>query len=306
VKAPGLDVTPVAAVAFGVASAFLFALSNVALRFASEAGSWDIALVRSAVFTMLLAPITLLSPFPNPVRSMLRPWTTLLLFTATTILTTVTWFLGVHALPLATATSLFSLKALFAVLAAAWLMSEKLTKRRLSAVGVGFIGGAILLNPSQPHLLGSALVLCAAATSALSGIFYAQLVRERAPTWILLISSLLQFVGLAPFVLLHTASLPAFTLGMAATSAVLSIGVMYTLAWAYRGADVGVVASLEYLRLPLAAGLAFLFFDERPAVSFFVGSAVIVAGAVLASPRAKRVSRQTGAPAPFRPRRLRE
>jgi drug/metabolite transporter (DMT)-like permease len=76
---------------------------------------------------------------------------------------------------------------------------------------------------------------------------------------------------------------------MAALSALISIGVMYTLAWAYRGADVGLIASLEYLRLPCAAGLGFLFFAEHGTTAFFVGSAIILLGAALAEPMSRRI-----------------
>jgi drug/metabolite transporter (DMT)-like permease len=79
---------------------------------------------------------------------------------------------------------------------------------------------------------------------------------------------------------------------------------MYTLAWAYRGADVGLIASLEYLRLPFAAGLSFLFFAERPTASFFAGSAIIIVGAALADPYLKR-RREAGRPELRRLRRLR-
>lgn len=285
-----------AAVCFGITSALLFAFTNVALRFAAHAGAFDVALIRGAVFSLALAPIALAQPAPRLLASRRRTALNLGLFTATTILTTVTWFLGLAELPLATATSLFSLKALFAVLGAAFLLSEPLTPRRLGAVCIGFIGGAILLNPGEPDLPGAALVLCAAASSALSGIFYAQLVREQPPGRVLLVSSVLQLLVLAPIALVHTATLPPFTLLMGSTNAILSIGVMYTLAWAYRGADVGVVASLEYLRLPFAAGLAFVFFSERPTASFFVGSAVVILGAALANMRPRAESAREHGP----------
>jgi drug/metabolite transporter (DMT)-like permease len=271
-----------AAIGFGIASALLFAFSNVALRFAHSAGAFDIALIRSAVFALALAPMTLYQPRAR--LGLRTPHTAVAigLFTATTILTGITWFLGLRELPLATATSLFSLKALFTVLGAALFMGEHLTRRRLGAVCIGFIGAVVLLDPAQPSWLGGALVLGAAASSALSGIFYAQLVRLQSPGRVLLVSSLLQLLALAPFAIAESASLPPFTLGMATGSAILSIGVMYTLAWAYRGAEVGLIASLEYLRLPLAAGLAFVFFAERPTGSFYVGSTIIILGVTVA------------------------
>lgn len=277
---------PWVAIGFGIASALLFALANVALRFASKAGALDIALVRSVVFALALAPFarhaSISTAQPTPIAIAMG------LFTATTILTTVTWVLGLQALPLATATSLFSLKAPFAVLGAVALMGERLSSRRLIAVCIGFFGGAVLLDPGEPTVLGAALVVCAAASSALSGIFYAQLVRAQSPMRTLTISSLLQLLVLAPFALVESLALPAFTLGMMTVNAAFSIGVMYALARAYQGADVGLIASLEYLRLPFAAGLAFVFFAEHPTPAFFIGSAIIILGAILADPVMRR------------------
>lgn len=282
---------PWVAIGFGIASALLFAMANVALRFASQAGAFDIALVRSVVFALALAPFVFVRRTSlSPARPM-HIAVAMGLFTAATILTTVTWVLGLQALPLATATSLFSLKAPFAVLAAAVLMGERLSSRRLLAVCMGFLGGAVLLDPSEPSVLGAALVVCAAASSALSGIFYAQLVRAQSPMRTLAISSLLQLLILAPFALAESLALPTFTLGMMIVNALFSIGVMYALARAYQGADVGLIASLEYLRLPFAAGLAFLFFAEHPTPAFFIGSAIIVVGAALADPVVRRPSK---------------
>jgi drug/metabolite transporter (DMT)-like permease len=204
------------------------------------------------------------------------------LFVLTTIITAATWFAGLQALPFATATSLFSLKAAFAMIGAAVLLGERLTTRRIGALILGFAGAAILLQPDRPSLGGAAWVLGAAASSALSGIFYAHLVRIDQPTRVLVTSALVQLVVLAPVTLLAAIDLPMPTLLMVGASAVLSIGVMYTLAWAYRGADVGLVGLLEYLRLPFAALLAYLFFAEQPGAEFYVGSAFIVAGVACA------------------------
>jgi len=281
---------PSAAIAWGITSALLFALANVTLRMVPRAGAFDIALIRSAVFAIVLLPFVPTPWKPCAVVGGARAGVGLALFTVTTIVTTLTWFLGMRMLPLATATSLFSLKAAFAVFGAAVLMAEPLSARRLVALCIGFIGGAVLLQPGRPSLLGAAWVLCAAATSSLSVIFYAQLVRAQPPARVLLFSSILQFMVLAPVALAGTAGLPLHTLLMAGINATLSIGVMQSLAWAYRGADVGLVALLEYLRLPFAAGLAYFFFNEQPTVAFYIGSTIIVASLLVARPMSRVVA----------------
>jgi drug/metabolite transporter (DMT)-like permease len=210
------------------------------------------------------------------------------LFTLTTIITAVAWFAGLQALPFATATSLFSLKAAFAMVGAALVLKEPMSTRRLGALAIGLLGVAILLKPDRPSFAGAAWVLGAAASSALGGIFYAQLVRVQSPTKVLVASSLVQLLVLAPVSLFATIELPWPTLLLAGASAALSIGVMYTLAWAYRGADVGLVGLLEYLRLPFAALLAYVFFAEQPSVAFYVGSALIVTGMAYAKPLTAR------------------
>lgn len=276
--------TAVIAIAWAIASAFLFALSNVAIRMVQHAGAIDTALIRCLVYAMVLGPLVATGRMPTaPFRS-LHVGVALAWFTAATLLTNVTWFLGLQALPLATATSLFSLKAAFAVFGAAALLGERLSSRRLIGLAIGFIGGAVLLEPARPSLLGAAWVLCAAVSSALGGIFYAQLVRVQSPARVLLVSAVLQLLALAPVALVESAGLPPHTLLIAGLSGVLSIGVMYSLAWAYRGADVGLVALLEYLRLPFAAALAYLFFAERPTLAFYAGSGIIIGSMLLAKP----------------------
>ncbi len=276
--------TPLAAICFGTASALLFALSNVALRVAADARAFDIALIRSLVFAVALAPLVV--PRRGLISTYVRGRTGSLiaLFAGTAALTTITWFLGLHRLPLATATALFSLKGVFSVLGAALLVEEPLSRRRVSAILIGVVGAAVLLNPDEPSLLGATWVLCAAVSSALNGIFYAQLVRLHSAGRILLVSSALQLLAFAPFALRTTLALPLLTLVMASISALLSIAVMYTLARAYHSADVGFIASLEYLRLPFSAMLGFLFFAEHATSAFMIGSSIIISGALLAKP----------------------
>lgn len=285
-----------AAVAWAVVSALLFAFSNVALRMVSEAGAFDVALIRSFVFALLLTPLLPLGAAPHMKQHSVRAHVALGLFALTTITTAVTWFLGLQALPLATATSLFSLKAAFAMFAAAVLLHERLDARKLAALCAGFAGATLLLEPDWPSLIGAAWVLSAAASSALNGVFYAQLVRAQPPSRVLVASSFLQIIVLAPVALIDTVALPTLALMMAGLSALLSIGVMYTLAWAYRGADVSIVALLEYLRLPFAAGLAYWFFSEQPSAAFYVGSVIIIASMVLAKPLTTRASGHTSWP----------
>lgn len=275
---------PLAAICFGTASALLFALSNVALRVAAHARALDIALIRSLVFAVALVPLA--SPRLGLISTYGRGRTgsLIVLFAGTAALTTVTWFLGLHSLPLATATALFSLKGVFSVLGAALLVGEPLSRRRVSAILVGVVGAAVLLNPSEPSFLGAMWVLCAAVSSALNGIFYAQLVRLHSAGAILLVSSALQLLAFAPFALRTTTALPVLTFTMASISALLSIAVMYTLARAYHSAEVGFIASLEYLRLPFSAMLGFLFFSEHATAAFLIGSSIIISGALLAKP----------------------
>lgn len=273
-----------AAIAWGIASALLFALSNVALRLVPQMGAVNNALIRGVVYGVLLVPLVAIDRVPHGNMSQRQVALSLALFTSMTLVSTVTWFVGLQALSVATATSLFALKAAFAMLGAAVLLHERIGVGRLVALCVGFAGGAILLEPSRPSLLGALWVMCAAASSALGGIFYAQLVRSRPAAGVLAISAILQCIVLAPIAIMDVANLSLQTLLIAAVSAVLSIGVMTTLAWAYRGADVGLVALLEYLRVPFAAGLAYLFFSERPTVAFYIGSAIIVGSMLLVRP----------------------
>lgn len=281
--------TPAAsAIGWGVASALLFALANVALRMAPNAGSINVAFIRSVVFATLLSPLLPVRSSSAEATRPIHKQAAFALFTLTTIITTVAWFAGLQALPFATATSLFSLKAAFAMIGAAVLMGERLSTRRLVALALGFAGAAILLKPDRISGAGAAWVLGAAISSGLSGIFYAQLVRIESPARILVASALVQLLLLAPISLLAAAHLPLTALLLAGANGALSIGVMYTLAWAYRGADVGLVGLVEYLRLPFAALLAYVCFAEQPGIPFYVGSALIVIGMACATLVARR------------------
>lgn len=63
--------------------------------------------------------------------------------------------------------------------------------------------------------------------------------------------------------------------------AILGVGGQFLLTWAYRRALAGVLASVDYLALPYAALLGFVFFHEVPSGAVWGGAALIVAASLI-------------------------
>ncbi|MGO1119360.1 DMT family transporter [Rhodovibrionaceae bacterium A322] len=199
-------------------------------------------------------------------------------------------FYALSYLPLATVTVLGFTAPLFAVVMAAIFLKEGIRWRRWLATLVGFAGVVITVRPQElisaefwqgqdqvivplAAALGSAFLIACAVTlvkrfpkgeSEVSMLLYfcfasvlinapLAIVDWRAPTlqeW-----ALMAGVGLV---------------GLASQSMVIK---------AYRNAAVSFVAPFDYLKLPMAAVLGFLFFAERPELETYLGAVVIIGSA---------------------------
>jgi S-adenosylmethionine uptake transporter len=61
----------------------------------------------------------------------------------------------------------------------------------------------------------------------------------------------------------------------------LGVSGQFLLTWAYRRAMAGVLASVDYLALPYAALLGFVFFREVPSGAVWGGAALIVGASLI-------------------------
>jgi drug/metabolite transporter (DMT)-like permease len=192
------------------------------------------------------------------------------------------WFYGIAFIPLAEVFALeFTLPVWTAILATL-MLGERLTRVRITAIGLGFIGMIIILRPGVAVVNPAALaVLGGAFCYALSHTFTKKIAGTDSPITILFYMTTVQLpLALVPTIADWT--LPSLVswpwiiiVGIAALSG------HYCLARALSIADAIVVVPLDFLRLPLIAAVGMLFYNEPLEWPILVGAAIMFGGNIL-------------------------
>ena len=184
--------------------------------------------------------------------------------------------------------ALMAVFPLLTVLLSGLFLEEKITRIKIVAVGVGFVGVIIIINPINLEFsLVSVLPLISAVTFAI----YAVLTRKVASTdntetsffWVSLVSAIaitipsplfykpIQFSDLYFLVLLCTFSLVGH----------------FLLTNAYRHAEASVLQPFSYFHLFFASIVGIIFFQDPLTISTVAGGGLIVFGGVLISRKNK-------------------
>jgi drug/metabolite transporter (DMT)-like permease len=218
----------------------------------------------------------------------------LMLMSVWHVLGMVCYFLAIAYLPLAEVTALAFSKPLFATIGAALVLHEIVRARRWSAVAIGFLGVLIVLRPGAQALSPyAALVLLSAVLGAATTLLIKRLTATEAISTIVWYQALFATVLALPLCLLHW-RLP----DAGGWLLLVAIGILGTLSWltqtrAYFLIDASAVVPFEFLRLPFAALVAYLWFAEVPSVWTWLGGALIFGATVYITEREARLARRS-------------
>lgn len=189
------------------------------------------------------------------------------------------WFYAIAHIPIAEVFAIEFTTPIWTALLAVLFLGERLNAARVGAVVLGFTGVLVILRPGGAVIDAASLAALGAAFGyALTYAFTKNLVLTDRPITILLWMNAVQ--------------LP---LGLAVTGGgwvwptaplwpwVMVIGIVgltshYCLSRALAYGDATVVVPIDFLRLPLAAVVAWMLYGETVNVTVFVGAAIIFAG----------------------------
>ena len=260
-----------------VAAVFLFSIADATAKWL---GGRDYAAVQIAFFRYLfgLLPVAVLvwAKGPKALRTR-HPWVHLLraclLFTAL-----VSLFTGLRWLPLAEAIAVAFTAPLFVTALAGPLLGESVGIRRWCAVGTGFFGAMVMLQPGTAAFKTEALYVVASALCfALAMLLTRRM--SRSETSIAMLTYTTLGAGLAslpflPFVWTQPAIDDMWLF--------LMIGIIgglaaYLIITAYGQAPAAVIAPFDYSALIWAALWGWVIWQEQPSPPVWVGAAIIAA-----------------------------
>lgn len=189
------------------------------------------------------------------------------------------FIMAFSAMPLADVYAISFAGPLFVTALSAPLLGEAVRGRHWVAVGVGFLGVLVMLNPGGGMLSGMAL-LCVAGTlcSALATICVRRLARTEHN------ATIVAYFTLACAVLGGLLMLPVFVwpdapgLAGMAVAGLLCTGAQLAMTQAYRLAPAALLAPLSYSSMLWAVLFGALLFGERPGWDTLLGTLIVMGG----------------------------
>jgi drug/metabolite transporter (DMT)-like permease len=211
----------------------------------------------------------------------------------------VAWATSLTLLPLATVFSLeFTMPAWTALMAAIFL-NERLTRSRIGAVILGFIGVLVIIRPGLQTFQPAALLTLSAAF----GYGIALTATKRLTATDTAFAIVLWMNAMQLPMNLAGSDLMSYTkLGAGQIVPMIGLGVAgltshYCLSNAFRFGEATIVVPIDFLRIPLIALVGWWLYAEPLDVFVFVGAGLIVSG-ILWNLRVEARRRPVAQPAP--------
>ena len=313
---PALDATNGALIlVFGL---LLFSFQDVIIKYFSDRYSvLQIVFFRGLIAVSLFA---LVFKFSQQKQSLVsrKPWLMLsrglLGFGSYTC-----YYLAVAAMPLAEVVCITFTMPLFVTVMSALILGEKVGPRRWTAVVLGFIGVLIILSPSgEFNWLAVILAFGAAITYATHTIITRFLSMHDDPMTIAfnalviftVASGLLSLLMLAEIIVVDSEhpSLAFFgrdwvmpdgidTLLMIAIGFIAAIG-FYCLSKAYCVAEASAIAPFEFTYILWAVVFGYLFWNEVPGLTTFIGIAILISSSLYIWYRERQIEKLANHPQP--------
>ena len=189
------------------------------------------------------------------------------------------WYYAIARIPIAAVFAIEFTSPIWTALLAALFLGERLNGLRITAIALGFAGVLIVLRPGLAIVDPASLAALGAAFAfACTHIYTKDLVATDRPLTIVLWMNAVQL----PLALAVSASswvTPSQALWpWVVVTGLVGLASHYCLSRALEHGDATVVIPIDFLRLPLAAGVAWLLYAESVSPWVFVGAAVIFAG----------------------------
>ncbi len=272
-----------------VAAWFIIPVMDGGAKFLSEAGYPVLLIVWGRFFfnLVLMAPVAVATRrnlFTLPPDLLLQIIRAIALIAATIL-----FFQGLQTLPLADALATYFVYPLFITAFAPILLGEIPGLRRWMAVGVGFAGSLLIIQPGNGAINeGTPYVLVAAVCFA----FYNLLTRKlsgRSDAWqTLAFQMLVGTLVMSPVVVFVWQPLNMQAIAVLSMMAVASAVGHYMIIRAYDYAPASVLAPFSYFEIVSATLIGFFIFGDFPVMTTWAGVVVIVSSGIYISIRERR------------------
>ena len=187
------------------------------------------------------------------------------------------WFYAMSRIPIAEVTALGFTAPVFAVIGAVVFLGEKVRIRRIIAVLMGLVGAVVILQPGAAAIdPGAIAMLVAAPIFAIADLIAKVLTqRESGPALVAYLSVVITLVTLGPAIYVWQWPTPEEWMWLTVTAGLATLGHL-CMTEGFRLAEMTAIQPVKFLQLGWSALVGFAVFGEVPAVTTWIGAAIIV------------------------------
>lgn len=268
---------PKSGLALALGAFALFAGHDVLIKLLGGSYSPFQVVFFSVLFAFPLTSVMLIGDTQPGTLRPVHPWW-MAIRTLAIVVSTGAAFYAFSVLPLAdTYAILFSMPILVTLLAIP-ILGERVRLHRGTAIVVGLIGVAVVLQPGQSALTpGHAAALVAAVGAALAGTIVRRVGADERPVVMLLYPTLANFLVMGAALPFVYRPMTGLDFAMNAGIAILALVATLMTIEAYKRAEAALVAPMQYSQILWAIFYGWVLFGELPGPTTLAGVVLIIA-----------------------------
>lgn len=190
------------------------------------------------------------------------------------------WFYCVTSLPLSEATALSFTAPILTTIFAVMFLKERAGLHRWVAVGIGFLGALVIIQPNPHNMNWDMLIVpCATSMWAIAGLLVKSLTRTEPANRIVFYMALVMTVWSAPLAIWFWKTPTLQEMLLVLGISVASTGAHLCLVRAYALTEVVILMPFDFCRLIFTSLFAYLAFGEVADRWTWTGAAIIVSSA---------------------------
>lgn len=255
-----------------------FTLSDAITKFLFDfMNMGELMLVRGVIATALVAMLGWSRGAFDKPAALLHPLIALRVFGEAAA--TLTFFIGLAAMPLPNVSAIMQALPLAVTAGAAIVYAEPVGWRRWSAVGVGFLGVLLIVRPGTEGFSSASLWILACVFFCVVRDLATKRIPEEIPTLAVSTLTAAAVTGIGAVMILPLGGwrpIEPGHLGLIAIAAVLLLFGYQFIIMAMRRGDISFVAPFRYTALVWALFLGWLVFSVIPDTMTLTGSAIVV------------------------------
>lgn len=287
-RAPGLRGSGLGVVLMALAMLVIPAADAIAKYLSAAHGPVFLSWARYVAALGFALPLVLIRQRRTPAaltpRLQLLPQ---LVRTAFLVAAMTLYFVAIARIPLADALGAYFVAPIVATLLAAGVLRERLDRRRLAAVALGFAGALLIVRPGADAGAGTLIALASGGCMACYLVLTRATAQDRPPLATLTMQLVIGILLLTPFALLQWSTPTREALLLILLMGALSTASNLMTIAAFRLAPVATLSPLVYLELIGATALGYTLFGDLPSPATWLGIAVIVAAGMIVATAAR-------------------